>query len=118
MKMNVELVKQFANIRMALKEQGVYGIIDNQLQVETSALKGFEQLQVATRSNSELYPYEVFTEVHGVKIFSLVTAEGIKELPQLDKQLKEQVKEGLRKQLAYLEEDVILDGMEDEKYVS
>jgi peptide subunit release factor RF-3 len=116
--LNVELVKQFAAIHQALKEEGVYGIIDNQLQVKISVLKDCEQLQLATRINSDIYPYEVFVEIAGIKIISLVTAEGIKELPQLDKQLKEQVKEGLRKQLAYLEEDVILDGMEDEKYVS
>jgi peptide subunit release factor RF-3 len=113
MKMNVELIKQFADIRQSLKEEGVYGIIDNQLQVSNSVLKEFEQLQVKTRNDGSNYPYEVFAEVEGIRIITLVTSENIKEFPQLDKQYKEQLKADLLKQLSYLEEDVDLSGMEE-----
>jgi hypothetical protein len=112
-KMNLELVKQFADISQALKEEGVYGISKDSLHVSASVLKDFEQVQLEARVDSDYYPYEVFIKVEGIKIFCLVTSEGIKEFPQLVKQQKEHLKAELMKRLAYLEEDVILDGMEE-----
>jgi hypothetical protein len=111
--MNLELVKQFADIRQALKEEGVFGISKDSLHVSASVLKDFEQVQLEARVDCDYYPYEVFIKVEGIKIFCLVTSEGIKEFPQLVKQNKEHLKAELMKRLAYLEEDVILDGMEE-----
>jgi peptide subunit release factor RF-3 len=115
-KMNVALIKQFADLRKALKEEGVYGIIDNQLQVSSSIIKGFDQLQVKTRTGE--YPFEVFAEVAGIKIFCIVKADEIKEFAQIDRQVKDQLKADLLNQISYLEEDVILDGMEDGTHAS
>lgn len=113
--MKMELIKKFAELSAELKESGAISIRMGEIHVRVSALKEFDNLQLTHRHES-LYPYEFFTIIEGVKIFGLGTAKDMKEFPQINKQIKEKLKAELQKRLEYLEEDVQLDGMEDEKH--
>jgi hypothetical protein len=98
--MNVELVKKFAELRTSLRDAGVMSVnlLDGEMHVSRPALEELGDLQIEYHSDSK-YPYEIFTIVEGIKLFGLATAEYLTKFPQLSKQIKEQAKADLRKQL-------------------
>jgi hypothetical protein len=104
--MNTELVKKFAELRTSLRNAGVMSVnlLDGELHVSRSTLKESGNLQCEYRGDSK-YPYEIFTIVEGIRLFGLATVEDLTKFPQLSKQIKEQAKAELRKQLESLEKE-------------
>jgi hypothetical protein len=108
MNINVELIKEFAEFHKRFLESGALNTrmdyMSAEIQVSESELVGIDNLQIANRK-SDIYPYEVFTMIDGVKIFSVVDKKEVSDLFPEFKQL-------LKEQKDFLEEDVDLSGME------
>jgi hypothetical protein len=104
----VELIKEFAEFHKRFLESGALNTrmdyMSAEIQVSESELVGIDNLQIANRK-SDIYPYEVFTMIDGVKIFSVVDKKEVSDLFPEFKQL-------LKEQKDFLEEDVDLSGME------
>lgn len=105
--MNMELVKQYAEVTQALKDNGVIGFYQNGLHVRLSMIENEKELSFKKRECND-YPYEAFVQREGISLFALVNSSELGRFPQI----KEEMKEQLRKQLEYLEEDVDLSGKE------
>jgi hypothetical protein len=105
MKMNIEKIKEFIALRQELKTAGVIGVslFNDSFQVKTEVLVGQENLKMEYNESSD-YPYRVTAVIDGVKMFAVMT--------------KEEFEKSFPEHKGFLVEDVILDGMEDEKYVS
>jgi hypothetical protein len=100
--MNIELIKQFAEVFSQLKnEEGFICLMDKKIHVKLAVLKDKENLQISKRGGID-YPYEISTEIEGVKIFALATSEDIVHFPKF----KEDRKAELKKQLAVLEAEL------------
>jgi hypothetical protein len=108
--MNMELIKSVVDNRQALNQSGVIGISmwSDEVHIASNVLIQEEGLTLQF-IGGDLYPYEISKEVDGIRLFSRCNAEEVSQNPQL----KEQIKAELQKQLDYLEEDVVLDGMSD-----
>jgi CRISPR/Cas system-associated exonuclease Cas4 (RecB family) len=100
--MNIEVLKQLADVFGQLKkDESFIGLHDNKIHAKIDALKGKENLQFRSRGGSE-YPFEISTEIEGVKIFALAKSEELVDFPQF----KEDRKAELKKQLAVLEAEL------------
>jgi hypothetical protein len=109
LQMNIELIKQFADLTKDLREQGVFGIQENKLQVRTETLVTLPNLQIEVYP-SATYPYKVFIEVDGILVFSILTSTELEQFPQF-KQFR---RNELQKQLAYLEAELKAEEKEEE----
>lgn len=106
--MNIELLKQLANLSNQFKElnkqfreEGPYAIrIDGEVHVTLTDLVGKENL-VSINRGSEEYPYEIYYFEEGIKIFAIARTEQLKDFPQF----KEFHRNFLLKQLADLEKE-------------
>jgi hypothetical protein len=108
--MNIEKMKKVIDLLADVEiEDGVFGFDFHAkgFHVRPSAISNEPDLQLESRG-SEAFPYEIFVQHEGFKVFAIITNEQIKDFPQFH----EQTKADLLKQLSYLEEDVNLDGME------
>jgi hypothetical protein len=114
MKMNIEKMKEYVRLERELKEEGVFGFhVEGAFQVRDEMLKDEPNLQLQYRDSNE-YPYEIYVQHDGIIIYAIITAGQLKDFPQF----KEQAKGELKKQLAYLEEDVDLSGMEGDEHAT
>lgn len=113
--MNIEKMKKIVKLQNELKEEGVFGFhIEGAFQVDSESLKHEPNLKLVSRGTTE-YPYEIYSQHDGIKIYAVLRTDELKKFPQF----KQQAKDELLKKLAYLEEDVDLSGMkEGEQYVS
>jgi hypothetical protein len=93
-----------------VKENGVYGFNfhANEFHVGIERLINEPNLQIENRDSVD-YPYEIFVQFDGFKVFAILTEEQVKEYPQF----KDFLKTDLKRKLAYLEEDVDLTGGEE-----
>jgi hypothetical protein len=84
MNINVDLIKQYADVRKQLVESGVFSstIVDGELHVSAVTLVNEEGLNVEDRGD-EKYPYEISITIDGIKIFGLMSEEQFKQYPQL-----------------------------------
>ncbi|MBT2727873.1 hypothetical protein J7E63_13080 [Bacillus sp. ISL-75] len=103
--MNIDKIKEFVHLADELREEGVFGFSfhSNAVHVNKKELIHFENLQIENSDGSE-YPYEIFIEVDGYKIFALAKFEDIKDLPGLADH-KEKLKAELLNQIAKLEQE-------------
>jgi hypothetical protein len=108
--MNIEKMQLIANLFNELKEEGVYGFIHgkHEFQVNEAKLADEPNLQIASRESAD-FPYEIYVQFKGFKVFAILRPEQIKNYPQF----REQAKADLKKQLEYLEEDIDLTGGEE-----
>jgi hypothetical protein len=98
--MNIEKIKEFISLRAELLESGVIGLDpwEDRVHVRYNELVGEEDLQITFRGD-EKYPYELFVEKDGTKIFCIASQEVFeKHFPQFN---------------GYMVEDVNLDGGEE-----
>jgi hypothetical protein len=97
--MNIELIKQFAEICEQLKnEPGYISFFNNEIHVNCEGIKGMENIQIEIRSGND-YPYKIFTEVEGIKIFAIAKEEELSDFPQF----REFRKAELKRKIALLE---------------
>ena len=95
---NIDLIKQFAELKKDLVKNGVYGFYQDSIQVSASELMDMPGVQFEKRElESEVYPYQAYVVVNGLKLFGLLTADEMLKYP---------------KPGGYMVEDVTLDGME------
>jgi uncharacterized membrane protein YukC len=101
--MNIEKMKQFAELASQLKKEGVYGfgIEENRFHVSQKEIKGLENLEIKVRDdlNSD-FPFEISHKGDGFVVFSLATKDNLKQFPQF----KDFFRKELLKQLRALEE--------------
>jgi hypothetical protein len=92
MNINVDLIKQYADVSKKLMESGVIGgyIPDGNLHVRCSALIDEEGVVVKPRK-CEQYPYEISVMVDGIKIFGILSEEEFAKYPQLQGYMIEDV---------------------------
>jgi hypothetical protein len=105
--MNIEKLKQFVVLTNELMAEGVIGfsIHTKRIHVSHEDIKGFENLEIIVRDDlNSNYPYEIFHKNDEFTVFCLVSKENVKHFPQF----KDFVKEELLKQLAALEEEVLV----------
>lgn len=102
--MNVEKMKEFVQVANELQSEGVYGfsvgIKQCGFHVSDEKLVNEPNLQIKGRGGSD-YPYEIYVEHDGFKVFALIKTEQLKDFPQF----KEQTKTELLKQLAALDQE-------------
>lgn len=104
--MNIEKIKQFAQVSSELKsDENVIAIrLDFQgcrVHVQKEALVTIENLKIKNRDEST-YSYEIYTMIDDINVFCLVTNEELKLFPQfLDFR-----KADLLNQLAELEKEM------------
>ncbi|MDP4087358.1 MAG: hypothetical protein Q8934_22600 [Bacillota bacterium] len=110
MNINVDLIKEFAGFHKKFLELGALNTrIDSmsaEIQVRHTDLFGKENLQFAKR-RSDIFPYEVFIMINGVKIFGVIDEE---ELYENFPEFKNELINELNSKVKYMEEDVQLDG--------
>jgi hypothetical protein len=97
--MNIELIKQFADACDQLtSEVGFISASTHEIHVTIESLKGMDNLQIENRGENS-YPYEVFTEIEGIRIFAIGKEEDLSDFPQF----REFRKAELKRKLALLE---------------
>jgi hypothetical protein len=107
--MNIELLRkladlrdQFDDLKKEFKQDGTFTPrIEGEVQTRISNLVGKDNLVIESRDSID-YPYEVYTQVEGIKVFALATTDNLVDFPQF----KERRKALLLKQLAELESEV------------
>jgi hypothetical protein len=112
--MNMEAIKSFITLRQALRESGVIGLnlYENEIHVDWKQLIGEPDLQVKYRFDSK-WPFEIYTIKDGIKLLCIADEnERLEHFPELKAEAKLKM-EAAKATAAYLEEDVILDGMSD-----
>jgi hypothetical protein len=109
----MEAIKSFITLRQALRESGVVGLnlYDNEIHVNWDQLVGEPNLQVKYRFDSK-YPFEISTMKDGIKLYCIADDERLEHFPELKAEAKMKMEVALA-HVAYLEEDVVLDGMGD-----
>jgi hypothetical protein len=82
--MNIEKMNFILGLFAELKDDGVIGIDfhENVFHVGYKKLISEPDLRIEERSSSR-FPYQVYVEHDGLKIFSLIEEEQLKEFPQL-----------------------------------
>jgi hypothetical protein len=113
--MDIQKMKEVAGLMQELRAEGVmsFNLQNNEFHVNKRDLLGLTHLQIESRSSTD-YPYEISIKEDGVRFFALAKTADLKDFPQF----KEFLKADLKRQLAYLEEDVDLSGMGGEEHVS
>lgn len=111
--MNMEAIQSFINLRQVLRESGVIGLnlYDNEIHIDWERLVGEPDLQVKYRFDSK-WPFEIFTIKDGIKLLCIADEDRLEHFPELKTEAKMKMEVALAN-AAYLEEDVILDGMGD-----
>jgi hypothetical protein len=98
--LNIQLIKQLANIFDQMKnEPGFISFMNNEVHVHVETLKGFNNLQI--ESHEGRFPYKVFAEVDGIRIFAIAKDEELSDFPQF----REFRKAELQRKLAILESE-------------
>jgi hypothetical protein len=83
MNISTDLIKQYADARQKLMDAGVISsfIHNGEIHVRAITLVDEEGLQIENRSDKD-YPYELYVMVEGIKIFGLMSEEQLKQYPQ------------------------------------
>jgi hypothetical protein len=71
---NLDLVKQFADLKKQLVSNGVFGFYSDSIQVSASDLIKLPNVQFESFGD-EKYPFQAFVIVDGLKLFGLMTKE-------------------------------------------
>jgi len=95
-------MKEFIQLKNELKQEGVYGFSfhENGFHVDHEILINEPHLQIKSRITGGEYPYEIYVEHAGFKVYAIIRTEQLKKFPQF----KEQAKAKLLKQLAELDQ--------------
>jgi hypothetical protein len=109
----MEAIKSFITLRRALRESGVIGLdlYDDEIHMNWKQLVGESNLQVKYRFDHK-YPFEISTIKDGIKLLCIADEERLEQFPELKAEAKMKMEVALAN-VAYLEEDVVLDGMSD-----
>jgi CBS domain-containing protein len=78
---NLDLVKQFADLKKQLVQNGVYGFHQDAIQVSASELMDLPGVQFES-FDSEKFPYRAFVVVNGLKLFGILTSDEMMKYPK------------------------------------
>jgi hypothetical protein len=72
---NLDLIKQFADLQKQVMSNGVYGFYtDGSIQVSAKDLLDVPNVQVKSYDSKE-YPFQAFVIINGIKLFGLLSKE-------------------------------------------
>jgi capsule polysaccharide export protein KpsE/RkpR len=71
---NLDLIKQFADLKNQLAQDGVYGFFQDGVQVSAKELMKLPNVEVES-FNDDMYPYCAFVIINGLKLFGLLSRQ-------------------------------------------